>query len=165
MNTLIFMHEWAQEMALDIGAAQYSVHITTLSMQPPRHPGASPHHALFSALSGVAKLGRRCQVAMPAPSKAHPATAFNRYAADWLMHAEVLTHWADPARLLHAKTCIIDRHIVYIGSGNWTAAACNYNREVYIRADSADLANRLLRRFHEYGLFPGLATIDPALEA
>lgn len=152
MNTFLH-HDWADALALDLAAAQSSARITTLSMQHPREPATTPHGRLFAALVAAVESGVRVGVSMPAPSRSHPATAYNNSAAAWLAERGIQVWWAPPANLLHAKTAIIDESIAWVGSGNWTRAACNHNRECYLRCESVNLAAQLAKHWRAVGLY------------
>lgn len=147
-------HDWAPALAGDIASAERSIYITSLSMQLPRRAGATPHHLILDALTKAPARGVRVDVVLPPPSKAHPACAFNRQVAG-VLHAFGARVWFAPvSNLLHAKTATIDEQIVWVGSGNWTAAAANHNREAYLRVASATLAQQQLRHWRECGLQP-----------
>lgn len=145
-------HNWAEPLTLDITSAKHTVYITTLSMQLPRKPGATPHHNLITALIAAAARGVRVDVAFPRPSKAHPACAFNRHVAEALHATGVKVWFAPESNLLHAKTATIDERITWVGSGNWTAAAANHNHEAYLRAECPALARQQLRHWQKCGL-------------
>jgi len=47
----------------------------------------------------------------------------------------------------HAKTMVVDRKIVVIGSTNWSRNAMNENREIALRTESPQMAEALLSVF------------------
>jgi putative cardiolipin synthase len=49
---------------------------------------------------------------------------------------------------LHAKTAVIDRHLVFIGSMNLDPRSANTNTELGIIIDSPELAREVLRVIH-----------------
>jgi len=51
-----------------------------------------------------------------------------------------ITHDADPKALMHDKILIIDRHIVWIGSGNYTVYAFYRNYDNFLRIDDPKIA-------------------------
>lgn len=143
--------EWAQPLAADVAHARRSVVISSLSLQPRKADRAHPISLLWSAMETAANAGARVTFILPKPSGSHPATAFNLAAAADLSALGIRSVFAAAANLLHAKTCIIDSSIVWVGSGNWTAAAAAHNREAYIRCDSPSLAARLRQAWAEFG--------------
>lgn len=145
--------EWAAPLAADIAAARSRVVISSLSLQPRKRESQHPITQLWSALQAASHAGARCTFILPSPSASHPATAFNLAAAADLQAIGVQTSFAPPANLLHAKTAIIDRCVVWVGSGNWTAAASAHNREAYIRCASAQMAASMAAHWRElFGL-------------
>lgn len=149
-NTQLFF-EWADPLCADLREARSRIIITALSLHPPRTSADKPIFRLWQALSEAT--GKQVQVdfILPLPSKAHPATMQNMSAAQKLHDLGAHCHFAPADRLLHAKTVAIDNQIVWIGSGNWTAAASAYNHECYIRADTRALAIRLREKWIEAG--------------
>lgn len=143
MKTTELLFKWADRMAADLDAAKTSVLITSLSMHPPRANSQNAISRLWGAMQAAAARGVMVDVVLAATSKSHPATAFNNAAAQTLYAAGCRAHAAPVGRLLHAKTACIDDAIIWIGSGNWTAAASEYNHEAYLRAESPELAARL----------------------
>lgn len=144
--------EWADPLAADIAAAQHSILITALSLHPPRSSANKPIKRLWDAIAAAAARGVDVRFILPAPSRSHPATAMNGQAAAALHAAGVGVHYAPPSRLLHAKTACLDKSIVWVGSGNWTAAASAYNHESYLRIKSIELAHQLRTHWLDAGL-------------
>lgn len=134
-------------MAADIAAAARCVTISSLSLHPPRKSNTANIAHLWTALAAAVKNGSIVTVYLPAPSKAHPATAMNQAAAHRLHAIGVLVVFVPSVRLLHAKTVSIDDKIAWVGSGNWTAAATAHNREAYLRVDSPTIARRLAQHW------------------
>lgn len=153
-NTALFF-KWAEPLAADIDAAQHSILITALSFHPPRSDADKPINWLWRAVKNAAARGVQVEMILPAPSRAHPATAMNGQAAERLRAAGCLYHFAPPGRLLHAKTAVMDARLVWVGSGNWTAAAAAYNHEAYLRIESAELARKMRTHWIDSGLKGG----------
>jgi phosphatidylserine/phosphatidylglycerophosphate/cardiolipin synthase-like enzyme len=141
--------EWAAPLARDIADARASVLITSLSLQPRKRDSAHPMSLLWRAIEFAIEAGAGVTFVMPAPSRSHPATAFNLSAAADLQAIGARVAFAPPANLLHAKTVCIDSQVAWVGSGNWTAAASAHNREAYIRAVCPALADSLSRHWRE----------------
>lgn len=141
-NTELYF-EWAAPLAADLAAARWSVLITALSLHPLRRVAPTPIGRLWLELAGAVARGARVDVILPRPNRSHPATAMNGQAAEALHAIGAHCVFAPPGRLLHAKTCSIDAETVWIGSGNWTAAAAAHNHEAYLRVKSCAHAAKL----------------------
>src|SRR4030065_2657752 len=123
MENIIHLAErWALEIAADCMAAQHSITVSALSLHPPRTENNSPWGRLWQSWSDAAERGVRVRFFLPAPSKIHPATAYNDSAGECAFAAGMHTRFVPQPNLLHAKSVIIDGQIVWIGSGNNTAA-------------------------------------------
>jgi phosphatidylserine/phosphatidylglycerophosphate/cardiolipin synthase-like enzyme len=142
---------WALPLVADIDAAQVSLLFTSLSLHPPRKMDDKPIARLWQAIEDAARRKVQIDFVLPQTSKSHPATAFNSSAAARLHACGAHPHAAPPARLLHAKTAIIDGSIVWVGSGNWTAAATAHNHEAYLRVCSPHLAAQLRNNWIKAG--------------
>jgi phosphatidylserine/phosphatidylglycerophosphate/cardiolipin synthase-like enzyme len=143
MNVQIHWH-WVTPMAHDIAAAQQSITLTALSLQPPSDQSITPLGCWWRALSERAAAGKHVEIILPTPSKIHPATAYNSAAAYRAHDLKMRIRMIEPPHLLHAKTAVIDKKIIWIGSGNFTAAAAHQNYEMYCRFESTEIAERLL---------------------
>ncbi|MDO8435641.1 MAG: phospholipase D-like domain-containing protein [bacterium] len=53
----------------------------------------------------------------------------------------------DPDSFVHAKTVVIDRSRIIVGTANWTKAAFSTNREVFVTLDDATTAEALAELF------------------
>jgi len=149
MPSVQLFTSWADQLAADIGAAKKTITISTMSFSPPRRPSASPFGKLWSALCDAPKQGAHVIVYLPATSSTHPATWNNNHAAHELHKSGIHCVQVQVMRLLHAKTAVIDGRIVWVGSGNWTAAAAHFNHEAYLRAESPELAESLTAHWIE----------------
>lgn len=155
MKNINLFFDWAQPLTNDLDSACDSVLITALSMHPPRDNSTGPISRLWAALQAAAARGIRIDVILAGASKAHPATAMNNATAARLHAIGAHHHAAPPARLLHAKTAVVDNSIVWVGSGNWTAAASAHNHEAYIRTIHADMARAMRAHWQAVGLIGG----------
>lgn len=139
--------EWAKGMAYDIKQATQSIHLTALSIHRPTKNGRGAWPDLINAWKAAALQGVRIDLWLPAPSHTHPATLQNMTVGKYLSDQGLNIHLVKPTKLLHAKTCVIDRRIVWIGSGNFTAAAAHHNHEAYMRAECPKIAEELITRW------------------
>lgn len=139
--------DWAEGMLVDCEHAQRTIHISALSMHTPtiRSSGAWPE--LYKSWLAKSQQGVKIDIWLPQPSKTWPATLGNFSTGNKLAAAGLFPHFVKSNRLLHAKTCIIDAQIVWIGSGNFTAAAAHYNHEAYLRTYSPGIAEKLIDRW------------------
>jgi len=149
LNTITMPDSWAATLAEDIRAAGASVVLSALSMQPPRHNNGTPHSDLWQAIIAAPPRGVSATIYLPVPALAHPATLYNTSAAQAAHAHGVQVHFVPMPRLLHAKTAIIDGILVWIGSGNLTAAAAHHNHEAFCRFWSPEIAARLLMRWEQ----------------
>jgi len=62
-----------------------------------------------------------------------------------LKDAGIKVHYDEPARYTHAKTVIIDKRIVILGSTNWSESAFDNSIETDVLVNSAGLADEILR--------------------
>lgn len=136
--------KWAQTLTQDIKRAKTSISITALSMHITKGSATGVYAALFYELETAIKRGIAVSIYLPAASKIHPAASQNFTTLEHLRKLGALTHQVGLPSLLHAKTCVIDNRIVFIGSGNWTAAAAGLNREIYARIIDEKIALELL---------------------
>lgn len=138
--------EWALRMATDIELASETICISSLSVHPPKPNDQRPIGKLWSAVIAAKKRGVQVEFWLPAPHKSYPATALNGAAAMKLYERGIPTTLIYPSRLLHAKTCVIDRRLCWVGSGNWTAAASAHNHEFYARFESEEAAAKIVEK-------------------
>jgi phosphatidylserine/phosphatidylglycerophosphate/cardiolipin synthase-like enzyme len=143
MDNLTLHTDWPLAIATDITGASSLITITALSMHQPRHDNGTDYATLYNALAAAPARGVQCVVYMPDSSSSHPATSQNRTTAAALARLGCTVHTIPVSRLLHAKTVSIDDAIIWVGSGNWSAAAAHFNHECYLRANAPQLAARL----------------------
>lgn len=144
----LYEKDWAINMARDCTSARQSISASALSLLPPRHTTDSPFGQLWQAWCAAAARGVPVVFFLAAPSKSHPATAQNITAGALARAAGMSARYVPQPGLLHAKTLVIDERIVWIGSGNFTAAAAHYNHEIYCRFESVEIAQRILTRWN-----------------
>jgi phosphatidylserine/phosphatidylglycerophosphate/cardiolipin synthase-like enzyme len=138
---------WAEKMAEDIDAAHEKIIITALSVHLPTQLRHGNYAKLWQALERAAGHKLQIDFYLPASHAAHAATLKNNGVCQRLKEMGIYTHQIPPSHLLHAKTCVIDSEIVWVGSGNWTAAAANHNHEAYIRTKSRKIALDITARW------------------
>lgn len=146
-NTQLHMAGWAAPLAAECQQARHSIIISALSCLPPRTntPGHWP--ALWQAWADAAARGIAVTLYLPMPTNHHGATVQNLQVAATAAAAGLNCRLIKGPQLLHCKSVVIDRHAVWIGSGNFTAAACHHNHEAYMRADCPAFAERILARW------------------
>jgi len=137
---------WAVALAKDCAAAVRTIHLSALSLVPPTPNGHGSWPELWRALQAAASRGVYVHVWLPAPQPAHPATRGNIGAGRACAEAGINIHYVQGPRLLHAKTAVIDGTILFVGSGNFTAAAAHHNHEHYLRADCPAIAQQIVLR-------------------
>lgn len=138
---------WALAMSKECAAAERTIHISALSMTPPTEHKTGHWQELWQAWCAAAKRGVNVHIWLPSPSEIYPATKGNIGAGRAIIEAGMHPHFVQGSRLLHAKTAIIDARTIWIGSGNFTAAAAHFNHEAYLRADCKKIAKQLIERW------------------
>ena len=127
-----------------IEKAQQSVSVVMFTLEPDKKPGQ-----LVDALIEAHKRGVKVEVVLDQnvdfvrgdirEPKVKSNTAFRR-----LKEAGVSVWYDEPARYTHAKACIIDQRIVFVGSTNWTGNSFDNNIETNVRIESPQLAQEML---------------------
>lgn len=138
---------WAIALAAECAAAQRTIHLSALSMIPPTPNGTGAWPELWCAWKAAAARGVAVHIWLAAPSPIHPATRANMTAGKAASSAGIQMHYITGNRLLHAKTAVIDATTIWIGSGNFTAAAAHHNHEAYMRADCPAIARQIIDRW------------------
>ena len=143
-NASVTLHAaaWASRLARDIANASDRVTISALSMLHPTPTARGPWPELYNALITARARAIRVEMFLAAPQAPHPATRQNATTAAHAHERGITVHLIPGPRLLHAKCCIIDDAITWIGSGNLTAAACGPNHELYGRIESQAIAQQ-----------------------
>ena len=134
-------------MAEQCALAQTTIHISALSMLPPTPNAIGDWPELWRAWCAAARRGVRVRIWLPAPMQNNAATRGNVNTGRIAVAAGIGINLLSGNRLLHAKTCVIDASSVWIGSGNFTAAAAHHNHEAYLRADCPAIARELIERW------------------
>lgn len=136
----IHTNNWTTQLASDLAAAKETIVLSSMSIHAPHANARGPWPNLWRILTAAPARGIRTYVVLPRPSTIHPATARNADAAARLAPCGIHIQWAEGGRLWHAKSHVIDREILWIGSANLTAQASTINREVCVRLYSPLLA-------------------------
>jgi phosphatidylserine/phosphatidylglycerophosphate/cardiolipin synthase-like enzyme len=151
MTTTTHTKTWAKDMAYDIEQAKRAILMTSLSLFPTRTLKLDTFSRWWLALADAVKRGVALQIALPAPHIAYQATMRNDIAAAMIREIGGTAIMIPATNLLHAKTCLIDASVAWVGSGNMTPAAMHDNRECYIRTNDthavADLAGFIAQVF------------------
>lgn len=146
-TTTLHLSHWAEAMTADCGRAQSEIVLSALSLLPPRTSTAGEWPALWEALKAACKKKVKVEIYLPKPNAINPATKANYTTAAAAEAAGMICRLLPGPRLLHCKSMVIDRQIVWIGSGNFTAAAAHFNHEAYTRSVRADFACAMLERW------------------
>ena len=138
---------WAEHMATECDKAAKSIHISALSLLPPGPNSTGSWPDLWRSWCASARRGVRVDFWLPATNPIYPATSGNRKAGSTIQLNGMYIHYITGNRLLHAKTCVIDEQQIWIGSGNFTAAAAHHNYEAYLCADCPEIAKQIVARW------------------
>lgn len=137
-------NNWAQVLTGAIKNAKQSIDIITFSMTPPRAASANDFTELWDSMVQASARGLVIVIHMPKPTRSHPATLGNLGAAQVAFKSGIETCFLSPVKMVHSKCAIIDRELIFIGSGNWTTAAATRNHETYCSFASKSSAEKML---------------------
>lgn len=149
-NVCLFSDGWARGMLTDCASAKKSIAICAMSLMIPYRSNEGQWSRLFASWLAARARGVDVSIMLSAPHDSVQATRANASALGRLANAGIRVHLIKGARLLHSKACVIDAQIAWIGSGNFTLAACESNHELYVRADCAHLAAQLENTIKAY---------------
>jgi len=134
--------DWIRGMREQVEAAQSSIHVSALSMHPPKAGSITPYTKYLLALAAARTRGVRAAVWLSAPRADIPAASLNFAAKQWLRAQNIECHLVAGGKLLHAKSLVIDRASIWIGSGNLTPTAAHQSHEAYLNTQCARDAGR-----------------------
>lgn len=143
----LYLADWARMMTIDANQAKSSIAISALSCLPPRASKHGDWPALWQSWIDAAARGVRVELYLPAPLKSAGATITNQKTADTAQRHGIACHLIPGPNLLHCKSMVIDQLIIWIGSGNFTAAAANHNHEAYMRHRCPSMARQMQDRW------------------
>jgi phosphatidylserine/phosphatidylglycerophosphate/cardiolipin synthase-like enzyme len=146
-NAAYYDTNWADAMRLDVCDAKRAIMLTALSLHVPRSFNPQGWPGLWWALCDAVDRDVAVDVYLPAPMEHNPATQGNHTAGRLIEDSGMHIHYIVGNRLLHAKTLCIDGRVLWVGSGNFTAAAAHHNHEAYLRCTSAALCDKHIHRF------------------
>jgi phosphatidylserine/phosphatidylglycerophosphate/cardiolipin synthase-like enzyme len=148
-NITYWSDGWARELARECDLAHESICLCAMSLQPPFRNTNNDWSELWQSWCRAVKRCVQVDIWLAAPQQMPRATLGNVGAGEALVRAGIGIHFVRGNRLMHSKSCVIDRCQVWIGSGNFTAAAATTNHESYIRLDSSRIANQVIERLHK----------------
>lgn len=95
------------------------------------------------ALTTAAKRGINVKVLLESEDeRSSSLNEENRSTADSLVQGGVNVYFDSPHRRTHVKAVVIDDRYTFIGSHNLTASALQYNKELSLMIDSAEVAKK-----------------------
>ncbi len=95
------------------------------------------------ALTAAAKRGINVKVLLEIEDeRSSSLNEENRSTADSLVQGGVNVYFDSPHRRTHVKAVVIDDRYTFIGSHNLTASALQYNKELSLMIDSAEVAKK-----------------------
>lgn len=135
-----------------LSKAGKSIHVVMFNMESSLSKQDSRSNQLISALIEAKKRGVDVEVILDQ----NVDFVQRRHESDWetkikstraykrLKEAGVKVYYDEPARYTHAKTVIIDKKIVILGSTNWTESSFDNNIETSVLINSEKLAEEIL---------------------
>jgi len=107
-------------------------------------PPTNRARALVRRLGAAVKRGVRVRVVLEtANGRGRDVAVINHNTAKLLRDAGVTTLFDAPGRRSHGKFAVVDGHLCFVGSHNWTQSALRYNHEVSVEIDDATLGREL----------------------
>jgi len=107
---------------------------------PPTHRA----RGLVRHLARAKGRGVRVQVVLEtADGRGQEVAVSNHNTAKLLRDAGVAVAFDSPGRRSHGKFVVVDRHLCFVGSHNWTESALRFNHEVSVQIDDATLGGEL----------------------
>lgn len=122
----------------DIANAKQSIYMAIYMFKTSR--GTGDTEVLKQALLKAAANGVKIYIVMDKAGKRDITTDINKQTGEALRNAGIDIVYDNDRIRLHAKTTVIDGHITYIGSHNYTESAMNHNREITTRIVSDEAA-------------------------
>lgn len=122
--------DWAPTMCAYIESARESVTLAqySISTRWDSRPAASGN--IWAALLAAPARGLLCRAVLARHKPGGSTPFFNEAAADKMTEEKWMLRRTRPAKLLHAKLCIVDRKAVFIGSHNLTKSAAQSNIDI-----------------------------------
>jgi len=107
-------------------------------------PPTNRARALVRRLGAAVDRGVRVRVILETTNgRGRDVAVINHNTAKLLRDAGVTTLFDSPRRRSHGKFAVVDGHLCFIGSHNWTQSALRYNHEVSVEIDDATLGREL----------------------
>lgn len=122
----------------DIADAKQSIYMAIYMFKTSK--GSGDTEVLKQALLKAAANGVKIYIVMDKAGKKDITTGINKQTGSSLKKAGIEIVYDNDKIRLHAKTTVIDGHITYIGSHNYTESAMNHNREITARIVSNEAA-------------------------
>lgn len=136
-----------------INEAKDSIYI---SMYLFKKYGEDPRHevnALLNDLIKAKKRGVEIKVLLDQTMKDADGASSNKETYQVLLENKIETEFAPEDRVFHAKLVIIDEHIIFVGSHNWSRAALGgYNNEYSVMVKSREVAREFLKDIDSLGI-------------
>jgi phosphatidylserine/phosphatidylglycerophosphate/cardiolipin synthase-like enzyme len=145
-NLCYFDTGWAEQLAYECALAQRSIKLCAMSMVPPLANTNNQWVSLWRSWVEASQRGVNVNMWLAAPQSMPAATRGNQGAGAACVRAGIGINFVRGKRLMHAKTVVIDDSAVWVGSGNFTLAACTDNYESFIRVNSSRFAATISER-------------------
>ncbi len=122
-------------------------------------PPTNRARALVRRLGQAVHRGVRVRVVLETTNgRGRDVAVINHNTAKLLRDAGVTTLFDSPRRRSHGKFAVVDGHLCFVGSHNWTQSALRYNHEVSVEIDDPALGRELVAyadRLAKEGVRPG----------
>jgi phosphatidylserine/phosphatidylglycerophosphate/cardiolipin synthase-like enzyme len=126
-----------------IDNAQKEILISMFSFKAGDHKNSYPDR-ITAHLAGAIKRGVNVIVVLERPGNKSDELGRQNIQTGKILEAKGIRVFFDsPNKTTHTKLVVIDEHLVFLGSHNFTQSALKYNNEVSILLDRPDLAQNV----------------------
>lgn len=153
-----------RELAAMIDAAEHSIRLDMYQLSPDASTSTAVMRMLWQALRAAPRRGVKCSAILGASLMAAPGTMMAERSRQALTDAGWLAICDRSARVMHAKTLVMDATKTLIGSHNWTGAGLSANTETSVLIHDEATAVQLAAQ-HDQRLNDHITEDDAALAA
>jgi len=135
--------EFFPSLLKSIDEAQNEILISMFSFKIGEHKNSYPDR-IASHLVKAAKRGVKVFVVLETTGdKSDELNIQNRKAGKFLAEKGINVFFDSPRKTTHTKLVVIDQHLIFLGSHNFTQSALKYNNEISVLLDRPDMARNV----------------------
>ena len=141
--TILTNEEFFPSLLKSIDEAQNEILISMFSFKIGEHKNSYPDR-IASHLVKAAKRGVKVFVVLETTGdKSDELNIQNRKAGKFLAEKGINVFFDSPRKTTHTKLVVIDQHLIFLGSHNFTQSALKYNNEISVLLDRPDMARNV----------------------